>query len=143
MSLLCIRVVSFIVDVIELVNVTKRDGTRLLGKSLSWTSLAMDYESKPLPANSFQDKELSTAYDLCIKSEAATRDPEELICIRVLGFLMFHAPTDEGKRYVAREILSSTSKRDDEMPESCNNASITKLVDLGWYFALYFIRFCE
>jgi hypothetical protein len=91
-----------------------------------------------LPINPFQiDSIPSNAYDVCLMFEVRALEqasdigghkPSELVCARLLGYMLIHAPVDTGRDYLAKEIISCT---DDD-----------GLKRLGKFYFDHFIRFC-
>jgi hypothetical protein len=90
-----------------------------------------------LPINPFQiDSTPSNAYDVCLMIEGRASEasdtrghkPSELVCARLLGYMLIHAPVDTGRDYLAKVILSCT---DDD-----------GLKRLGKFYFDHFIRLC-
>ncbi|KAJ8597921.1 hypothetical protein M405DRAFT_779056 [Rhizopogon salebrosus TDB-379] len=74
-----------------------------------------------LPINPFQiDSTPSNAYDVCLVFESRASEasdtrghkPSELVCARLLGYMLIHAPVDTGRDYLAKAILSCTDDDD-------------------------------
>ncbi|KAJ8588954.1 hypothetical protein M405DRAFT_792280 [Rhizopogon salebrosus TDB-379] len=74
-----------------------------------------------LPINPFQiDSTPSNAYDVCLVIEGRASEasdtrghkPSELVCARLLGYMLIHAPVDTGRDYLAKAILSCTDDDD-------------------------------
>ncbi|KAH6904803.1 hypothetical protein BKA70DRAFT_1565470 [Coprinopsis sp. MPI-PUGE-AT-0042] len=64
--------------------------------------------STPLPPNSWTNsKEIlwCNAYDECLRLEAGIRSIQGKTQSRILGYLLLHAPVDEGRTHVANEIV--------------------------------------
>ncbi|KAJ8597922.1 hypothetical protein M405DRAFT_779057 [Rhizopogon salebrosus TDB-379] len=90
-----------------------------------------------LPINPFQvDSTPSNAYDVCLVFESRASEasdtgghkPSELVCARLLGYMLIHAPVDTGRDHLAKEILSCTG--DDGLKQ------------LGKFYFDHFIRLC-
>jgi hypothetical protein len=105
-----------------------------------------------LPINPFQiDSTPSNAYDVCLMiegrasgaSDTRGHKPSELVCARLLGYMLIHAPIDTGRDYLAKEILSCT---DDDGLERLAKFYFNHLIRLcayslpmQWWMVLKFI----
>jgi hypothetical protein len=91
---------------------------------------------QPLPNNPFPaGTQASQAYTTCLTLEAGFPQvnwsgPPTVVCARLLGYLIIHAPTVSGRTDVANEI------------NSCNNDE-EKLHMLAQFYINHFLRVCE
>ena len=89
----------------------------------------------PLPGNPFPTgTPAHKAYTTCVTLEnsfplANLSGPSTLVCARLLGYLILHAPTPGGQTCIVNEI------------NSCNNDE--KLHGLAQFYVNYFLRVCE
>lgn len=89
----------------------------------------------PLPANEFDSKTSQfSAYARCESLEERAHNLKRdglppLVCARILGYMLLHAPTDEGRDKVVTEIMSYAGDSD--------------LMDLAQSYSNNFIRCCE
>ena len=90
---------------------------------------------RPLPGNPFPTgTPAHKAYTTCVTLEnsfplANLSGPSTLVCARLLGYLILHAPTPGGQTCIVNEI------------NSCNNDE--KLHGLAQFYVNYFLRVCE
>ena len=59
-----------------------------------------------------------------------SRTQSPLICVRILGWLIYYAPTDTGRSNIAREV------------EACGK-DYQKVMELGAYYNDHLLRCCE
>ena len=91
---------------------------------------------QPLPNNPFPaGTPARQAYTTCLTLEASFplvnwSGPPTVVCARLLGYLIVHAPTIHGRTDVANEI------------NSCNNDE-EKLHVLAQFYINHFLRVCE
>jgi hypothetical protein len=89
----------------------------------------------PLPANEFDSGTVQfSAYARCKSLEEHAHGLQRdglspLVCARILGYMLLHAPTDEGRGKVANEITSY--------------AGDSELMGLAQSYSNNFIRCCE
>jgi hypothetical protein len=73
------------------------------------------------------------AYDICLRFERrvlSLRQPSpQLVCARILGYMLIHAPVATGRDYLAQEIVDCT-----------NDETLGKL---GKFYDNHLIRLCE
>lgn len=97
---------------------------------------------QPLPANPFNTNthpDEHTAYRTCLHREAAAiaaavihpvqSGVSPLICARLLGYMIIHAPTDLGRRNISSEITSCRNKEE--------------FFDLAKLYIQHFLRCCK
>jgi hypothetical protein len=63
------------------------------------------------------------------RSTVSSTSLSPLVCVRILGWLIIHSPTDIGRINVAKEVIS------------CNSSQ--SIIELGVYYNDHFIRCCE
>ncbi|KAH6916041.1 hypothetical protein BKA70DRAFT_1254582 [Coprinopsis sp. MPI-PUGE-AT-0042] len=64
------------------------------------------FKATPLPPNPYDENTQShSAYEACLTLQEVSRTKEEIMHSRVLGYLLIHAPVEEGRGHVANEIL--------------------------------------
>jgi hypothetical protein len=111
-----------------------RDG--LAGHS-RFEDQAMSNRGIPLPPNLLvtllSDSALNYAYNRCLTLEAQAdmhqSKPPPLICARLLGYMLIHAPNNTGRHNVASDV-------GDCMDDA-------KLLELAQLYFFHFVRLCE
>jgi hypothetical protein len=87
----------------------------------------------PFPATLISHPTVNYAYNRCLTLEAQAdmhqSKPPSLVCARLLGYMLIHAPNDAGRRNVAKDIGSCI---DD-----------AKLLELAQLYFCHFVRLCE
>lgn len=88
----------------------------------------------PLPPNPFPvGTTVRKAYDKCLGFECSALDsgrrPSPLVCARLLGYMLIHAPVQTGKEHLSREIVACINDED--------------LRNLGEFYDQHFVRLCE
>jgi hypothetical protein len=96
----------------------------------------------PFPPSEFN---LQSGYNICLQFEKDVYSksskftskfddlkftPPALVCARILGYLIIHAPSVAGRYLVANEVISC-------------NYDVERLAALGRMYYLHYIRVCE
>ena len=88
----------------------------------------------PLPKNPFPvDTNPCKAYAICLKferraSNSGQNSPSPLVCARVLGYMLIHAPVETGRDHMAGAILE------------CANDDALRM--LGEFYYVHIISLC-
>ena len=85
--------------------------------------------SNPFPVDTTEQK----AYDVCLAFERCASDsgpsPSALVCARILGYMLIHAPVQTGRYYIAGKVV-----------ECANDTALRKL---GEFYYDHFVCLCE